>query len=58
MPETLTQLRTRRLALSAEVIELAGQDDLSDEQEAEFAAKTADLAKIHWPWRARRPLRP
>lgn len=68
MAETLTQLRARRLALNAEVIELAGQDELTDEQQAEFTVKTESGGRlgagrlVAWLWRcaardAKRPQR-
>ena len=46
MSETLTQVRARRLEANAKLLDLAGEDDLSDEQETEFAALTGVVSKL------------
>lgn len=46
MAETLTQVRARRLEANSKLLELAGEDDLTDEQEAEFSKLTGDVAKL------------
>ena len=46
MPETLTQLRARRLEANAKLLELAAEDDLDDDQTTEFTKLTGDVAKL------------
>ena len=46
MAETLTQVRARRLEANAKLLDLAGEDDLTDDQEAEFSRLSGDLAKL------------
>ena len=46
MSDTLTSIRARRLEANSKLLDLAGEDDLSDEQETEFSALTASVSKL------------
>lgn len=46
MGETLTQVRTKRLEANAKVMELAGEDELTEEQEADLAKFTKQAKKL------------
>ncbi len=46
MSETLTQVRARRLEINSKLLDLAGEDDLTEEQEAEFSKLTGDVSKL------------
>ena len=46
MAETITQLRAKRLEANSKLLDLAGEEDLTDEQETEFSALTASVSKL------------
>ncbi len=46
MPDTLTSIRARRLEANSKLLDLAGEDDLTEEQETEFSALTASVSKL------------
>lgn len=45
-PESLTAVRARRLEVNSKVLELAAEDDLTEDQDAEFARLTGELRSL------------
>ena len=46
MTETLTQVRSKRLETNTKLLELAGEDELDDDGEAEFSKLTGEVKRL------------